>query len=502
MSRSLRRALVFLALLALLLAAQLSLASQRSFWEDEAATARLSALSYSEIITERAQDNHPPLYWLLVSAWGQFFGQDELGLRSFSILFLVGVLALVYLLAGKIYSPRAAWMAGLLLVVSPYLLTYGHNARYYAFAACLSLLALLGADLFLEDHKPSGLVVYSLAGIGLIYTIYMGVTVLLGINLWWLLRTLRGKYALRHVVAWLFAQGLIVLSYLPWLGTLAGVTARNFDPAFSLASLPSALVVRLGYLGFAYSVGEFFSPLHPLVWLGIGLSLIMLVSALRRLDAPTGLLASVLAVTVLASVLVSSLSVFPQSAWQNLSNRTFFVFPCFVLLLAAGLDRLTVRLMQLGLSLLLVVYLMGAVNVFTGRQAVKPLLIVPWVQVMEKLQLESQPGAIVFCSQFDTVCPYYVNRFGLPRVPLSGWEQALSGQPPEVWWLQNNIGGYDYARQQEQAAFQALQAAYPQVEQYDYAAQDASIRQIKARWLGQEDYPYRLNLYHFEPGSP
>ncbi len=502
MTRSLRCSLIFLALLALLRAAQLSLASQRSFWEDEAATARLSVLSYSEIIAARAQDNHPPLYWLLVSAWGRIFGQDELGLRSFSILCLAGVLALVYALAAKFYSPRAAWLAGLLFVASPYVLTYGHNARYYTLAAGLSLLALLSGEHFLEGHKLWGLVVYTLSGIALIYTIYMGVTVLLGINLWWLVRTLRGNYALRQVVAWLFAQGLIGLSYLPWLGTLVGVTNRNFDPAFSLASLPSALAVRLGYLGFAYSVGEFFSPLYPLVWLGIGLSLLILLSALRRLDAPTGLLAGVLAVTVLASVLVSSLSVFPQSAWQNLSNRTFFVFPCFVLLLAAGLDRLSVRPMRVGLSLLLVVYLVGAVNVFTGRQAVKPLLIVPWVEVMEKLQVESRPGAIVFCSQFDTVCPYYVDRFGLSRVPLSSWEQALAGQPAEVWWLQNNIGGYDYARQQEQAAFQALQAAYPHVEQFDYAAQDASIRQIKARWLGQEDYPYRLNLYHFKPGSP
>lgn len=501
-SRSLRNALVFLALLVLLLATQFSLASQRSFWEDEAATARLSALSYSEIVAARAQDNHPPLYWLLVSAWGRTFGQGELGLRSFSILCLAGVLALVYRLAGYFFGPRAAWLAGLLFVVSPYVLTYGHNARYYALAAGLSLLALLAAYAYLEEDRLWGLAGYTLAGIALIYTLYMGVTVLLGINLWWLLRILRRKRSPLQVLAWLFAQGLVGLSYLPWLDTLAGAAVRNLDPAFSLSSLPSALAIRLGYLGFAYSVGEFFSPLHPLVWLGIGLSLLLLVSALRRLDAPTGLLLSVLVVALLASILVSSLSVFPQSAWQNLSNRTFFVFPCFILLLAAGLDRLKVRPRQVGLGLLLAVYLVGAVNVFTGRQAVKPLLIVPWVQVMEKLQTESQPGAIVFCSQFDTVCPYYVDRFGLPRASLSNWEQALPGQPAEVWWLQNNIGGYDYARQQEQAAFQALQAAYPDVEQYDYAAQDASIRQIKARWLGQEDYPYRLNLYHFKPGLP
>jgi hypothetical protein len=104
---------------------------------------------------------------------------------------------------------------------------------------------------------------------------------------------------------------------------------------------------------------------------------------------------------------------------------------------------------------------------------------------------------VVFCSQFDTVCPYYVNRYGLKRVALSGWEQALDVPPPEVWWLQNNIGGYDYQRDQEQAAFQALQDTYQKVEQYDYGAQDESIRWIKSRWLGQDDYPYRINLYQF-----
>ena len=188
-----RRGLVLLGLLAILLASQFSLASQRSFWEDEAATARLSGLSLSEIVSQRAQDNHPPLYWLLASLWGRVFGQDELGLRSFSILCLAGVLVLVFMLAGILYSGRAAGLAGVLLVASPFVLTYGYNARYYAFAAGLSLLALLGAYRYLEGRKPWALPLYTLAGIALIYTIYMGATVLLGLNLWLLVRALRRR---------------------------------------------------------------------------------------------------------------------------------------------------------------------------------------------------------------------------------------------------------------------------------------------------------------------
>lgn len=502
MTRNARHAVIFLVLMALMLATQFSLASQRSFWEDEAVTARLSGRSFSDIVTDRARDNHPPLYWLLVRVWAGIFGTDEIGLRSFSILCLAGVLGLVYKLADMMFGPRAAWQAGVLLVVSPYMLSYGYNARYYAFAASLSLLALLAAYLYVEKRKLWALGLIILAGIALFYTVYMGTTVVLAINLWFLVQLLRRKTSFRQVTAWLLAQGLILLGTLPWLGFLAGAAERNLDPAFDLASLPAASALRLGYLGFAYSVGEFFSPLHPLVWLGILLSLFLLLSALRRLDASSGLLISVLGVVVLASVLVSSATIFPQSAWQNLSNRTFFIFPGFVLLLAAGLDRMPSRRAMVTLGLLLGIYLVGAYNVFTARQAVKPLLIVPWVEVMEKIQTESQPGAIVFCSQFDTVCPYYVDRFGLQRSALGEWEKTLASRPAEVWWLQNNIGGYAYARDVEQAAFQALQAGYPQMTRFDYTAQDVSIRVIKARWLGQEDYPYRLNLYKFNQHSP
>ena len=497
MTASLRNGFIFVVLLTLLLAAQFAVASQRSFWEDEALTARLSAQSFPEIVEQRAQNNHPPLYWLLASVWGKVFGFDEPGLRSFSILCLGVVLALLYKLAGLLFTPRVAWMAGLLLVTSPYVLTYGHNARYYALAAALNLLAVLAAFLYFKEHRLWTLVLYCLSAVALIYTIYMGATVLLGINLWLLIQALRRKLPPGRLFAWVGAQFLIAISYLPWLANLAASAGRNLDPAFSLSGFPADFAVRLGYLGFAYSVGEFFSPLHPLVWLGILLTLFLLLSALRRLDHPTSLLFSVLGIVVLGSILVSIVSVFPQSAWQNLSNRNFFAYPIFALLLAVGLDRLRLRQAQILLVLLLVVYVAGSFNVYTGRQAVKPLLIVPWVQVMEKIQAESLPESVVFCSQFDTVCPYYVNRYGLKRVSLGGWEQALEVPPPQVWWLQNNIGGYDYQRDQEQAAFEALQATYHQVEQYDYGAQAESIRWIKSRWLGQDDYPYRLNLYQF-----
>jgi len=38
---------------------------------------------------------------------------------------------------------------------------------------------------------------------------------------------------------------------------------------------------------------------------------------------------------------------------------------------------------------------------------------------------------------------------------------------------------------------------YPLDATYNYAAQDASIRWLKAKFLNQDDFEYRVNLYRF-----
>jgi uncharacterized membrane protein len=60
--------------------------SSKSFWFDEAFSWRLIQFPFFEMLARTAQDNHPPLYFILLKAWAALFGTSEFALRGFSVL--------------------------------------------------------------------------------------------------------------------------------------------------------------------------------------------------------------------------------------------------------------------------------------------------------------------------------------------------------------------------------------------------------------------------------
>jgi uncharacterized membrane protein len=58
----------------------------RSFWFDEAFSWRLTEFPLSEIVQRVGNDNHPPLYFLLLKTWAVLFGVSEWSLRGLSVL--------------------------------------------------------------------------------------------------------------------------------------------------------------------------------------------------------------------------------------------------------------------------------------------------------------------------------------------------------------------------------------------------------------------------------
>src|SRR5580658_2045028 len=78
----------FLGIMALaILVRVLVLLTHEEFWQDEYAT-MLVVLSPNGILhTLASSDNHPPFYYLLLKGWINFFGIQEQGVRSLSMLF-------------------------------------------------------------------------------------------------------------------------------------------------------------------------------------------------------------------------------------------------------------------------------------------------------------------------------------------------------------------------------------------------------------------------------
>ena len=117
----------------------------QSFWYDEGNSARIAERSLQLIIAGAAGDIHPPLYYIALHYWRALFGESEFALRMLSVLCGVGLLIFTYLLARRLFTPRAGLIAAALVALSPFAVYYSQEARMYvmlAFEAAVSTWAL------------------------------------------------------------------------------------------------------------------------------------------------------------------------------------------------------------------------------------------------------------------------------------------------------------------------------------------------------------------------
>lgn len=492
--------LLVLLLMMAALVLQFAGAAQKSYWEDEAWTATHAVKSPAEIALATARDRHPPLYFVTAGAWSRVFGVGEVGLRSLSIAFTLASLGLVYWLAQRISGQNAALMALALLAFSPLLLTYGHTARYYSMAMLLSL-GLVSATLkYLDTRNLAYLGVYVLLGAALLYTSYPSLGVLLACNLWWLL-TLRKNKA--TFLPWLAAQMLVAASFIPWLPVLTAQVGKDLVLEPQTINWGVEILKRAGYLGYAFGLGEMFSPLNPAAWLGALILVAMVILALRSARGEAWFMVLVLLCLMAVNITISLVVVYPISGWQGLPNRMLYGLPFLIIWLTLWIPP--VRKIYLALpALLLGVYLLAGFNYFTGREYIKPFLNVPWREIMQLVEERSDGEAVVVCApgSGDYACWYYALINGNKLFPPNAWEQIEQAGYPDVWWMRTNLGEPERASGGEVESIVLASGAYQLTYTENYARQSDSLRWLKTRFLGQNDYEYRLNLFHFERIQP
>ncbi len=473
-------------------------ALRSSYWEDEAFTATMVQAGWDNVTYATASDVHPPLYFLAASLWGSAFGYEEIGLRSLSILFLILAQVLTYCTAARLFDSKTGLISAALLAFSPLLLIYGHNARYYAMSLALALAAFSLMLLFFGSHRWWALAGYVVAGAALLYTVYTSAAVLLGLALLGLLQWRWNRGSGRQLSAWVLAHILISLAYLPWLPNLLATTESEVA-GLGLASL-GALAVRAGYLAFVFAIGETINPLSLTAWVGLLAGGAALVSALIRGWRSRSFWTVMILVLIGAgaNLAINLVTVYPQSAIQSLPNRSLYLLPFVAIVLAYGIAGRQPRQKWALLGVIAVVYLAGTANYFAGAQFLKPNLAVPWNAVMEQIRIDSGSDAVVLCNGADTTCGYFLERYGFEPRSSSAWNHLSDNPPGELWWLQSNLGRRGmYDQQAENAILAEIEQRYRQLERTDYIEHHPAIRMLKTRFLGQEDYAFRLNVYRF-----
>jgi hypothetical protein len=338
----------------------------QSLWYDEGVSWYLTRMSPPALTVWTANDIQPPLYYYLLWLWVRLAGTSEYALRFLSIFFGVLTLPLLWVTARRLLGTRAAWLAALLLTLSPLHVYYAQEARMYTL---LTFLGLLSSYLLLRLlNNPSVnlqspyLWSYVLSVVAALYTHYFAFFLLAAHVLYVLYKwgqQIRSSRPLKphaststsaSTSTLTLALISIFLLYLPWLPFL--LTRYGLDTSYWPGTLKLGEVARKLFI--AFSLGETVTEAVG-VWLAVGYGLILLISLLILLrrtrltqytirntqyavrTTPTDSLVFLL-LYLLVPIALVLLSVYRTPKFNP--RYAMLASPAFILLIAAGLSSL------------------------------------------------------------------------------------------------------------------------------------------------------------------
>lgn len=186
-------------------------------WFDEAYHIELVKLPSVWAMLDAVLSNPPsdPLYVLLLRPWAQVFGTDAAAVRVLSVLVGTATVPATFLLGRYSMNQISGLIGALFFAVSPYAIEFGQEAALYTLAAFLTTLTLALGWRWLNTRR--GLVVYVIAGGLAIYSHYVVAAIIILFVGFTLIFEIRERETQRR---WLAANGLILLTWVPWLTAL------------------------------------------------------------------------------------------------------------------------------------------------------------------------------------------------------------------------------------------------------------------------------------------
>lgn len=161
-------------------------------------------------------DFNPPLYYYLLHFWVQAAGTTEFAVRYLSVFFGLLTVAATFGLGRTLFGPAAGLAGAVLTAASPFLIWYSQEARMYALAVLLGVLAswLVWKGFSGRRLWPA----YALTVAAGAYTHYLSLLVPLGHAVFAAARALDPKQR-PAFKGWALAGVGAALAYLPWVPT-------------------------------------------------------------------------------------------------------------------------------------------------------------------------------------------------------------------------------------------------------------------------------------------
>ena len=281
--RSTWPSLTLLGLIVLAFALRVYRLPAQSLWYDEGVSWYMTRLSLPALTTWTADDIQPPLYYYLLWPWVRLVGTSEYGLRFLSVFFGTLTVPLIWVTARRLLWPSAAWLAALILTLSPLHVYYAQEARMYTL---LTFLGLLSGYLLLRwlgagspNLRSLHTWAYVLSAVATLYTHYFAFFLLVAhalyvLYLWW--GQLRSNRPLKPnsatALSITIAVAILYLAWLPFLVTRYGVDTSYWPGALKLAEAARKLFI-------AFSLGETVTE-GVGTWLALVYGIILLISVI------------------------------------------------------------------------------------------------------------------------------------------------------------------------------------------------------------------------------
>lgn len=313
-----RTLLLLLIVIGLLL--RLYTIGDKSIWLDEAFSIWLANQPLTDLFGWLIQiDQHPPLYYTLLSLWQTLFGDQQGTVRLISALASTLTIPFFYHTAHRLFDENTALVATLLLALAPFHVQYAQETRMYALLTLLVAIALYLLTRMLLDpveEEPRWLwPAFGVAQATVMLThntaavfFPMALNLAIGSGIVWSRwrREIISLPVLNHVNfvrRWMCIQGLALLCWLPWSVPFV-IQTVGVDRSFWL-SYPTWRVVYATLHNFhlAHLPGAMVPwPIADALYWGLAA---LGIWRLRRRGALLGLLLAIFLVPIVGTLLVS-----------------------------------------------------------------------------------------------------------------------------------------------------------------------------------------------------
>lgn len=302
----------------------------QSLWLDEATTAIVSQMSLSDFFTRFiSADFHPPLYYLVINFWSNFFGTSEIVLRIPSVIFGSLTIYIVYLIAKEI-KLKYPIVPALFLATSGLHIYYSQEARMYSLAAFLVSLIVY---LFLKKKW----LLFSITLPILFLTDYLSILILPALLIY-------SYFYNRKITKNIISSSIpLVITFFVWFPFLFKQLAAGLALKSSSSNwwnlLGPVTFKNIGLIPIKFMIGRVSMDNKPIYYFLIIILTIIFIYAISK--AKNKLVWSWFGISLVLGILISFL--IPTLTYF----RYLFILPAFYLLLSENTNKILIILILL-----------------------------------------------------------------------------------------------------------------------------------------------------------